>query len=178
MPRRPVDEWWGLPGGSVADPERPIAGAATEVAAVRDAQTIAARIARDEAAADEARRQYLTAGLPTIEPDAAFAAVAQPEEQLHAIRTTALLETGSGVGTGLPRGGTLYLSSARILHLGTQTTEVRTSDIAEMAVVLERLILIRRRDGSDLAIEVDQPRLLRVQLASAIAAERARAGTS
>ncbi len=46
-----------------------------------------------------------------------------------------------------------------------------------MAVALERLLLIRRRDGSDLAVEVDQPRLLRVQLAAAVAAERAREAT-
>ena len=46
-------------------------------------------------------------------------------------------------------------------------------EIDEMAVALERLLLIRLRDGSDLAIEVDQPRLLRVQLATALAASRA-----
>ena len=33
-------------------------------------------------------------------------------------------------------------------------------------------VLVRLRDGSDLAIEVDQPRLLRVQLAAALAASR------
>jgi hypothetical protein len=38
-------------------------------------------------------------------------------------------------------------------------------------------VLIRRRDGSDLAVEVDQPRLLRVQLAAAIAAVRTRQAT-
>jgi hypothetical protein len=46
-----------------------------------------------------------------------------------------------------------------------------------MGIGLERLVLIRLRGGSDMAIEVDQPRLLRVQLAAAIAAQRARKTT-
>jgi hypothetical protein len=52
-------------------------------------------------------------------------------------------------------------------------TEVPLGEIDEMVVALERLVLIRLRDGSDLAVEVDQPRLLRVQIAAAVAAVRA-----
>ena len=42
-------------------------------------------------------------------------------------------------------------------------------------MALERLLLLDLADGSDLAIEVDQPRLLRVQLAAARATARRRA---
>lgn len=149
-----------------------------EGAAVRDAQSIAARIAADEAAADEARKAYQTGGLPAIEADAGAAAILQPGEILHAIRASALLEEGGdNDGAALPRGGTLYLTSQRLIHAGTESTELPLTAIDEMAIALERLVLIRRRDGSDLALEVDQPRLLRVQLAAAMAAERAREAT-
>jgi hypothetical protein len=146
-----------------------------EGAAVRDAQTIADRIAADETAADDARRAYQANGLPAIEPDAGAVAILQPGETLHAIHASALLEeAGLPSAAAQPRGGTLYLTSERVVHNGTESTELALADVEEMAVALERLVLIRRRDGSDLALEVDQPRLLRVQLAAAIAAVRAR----
>jgi hypothetical protein len=146
-----------------------------EGAGVRDAQTIADRIAADEAAADEARRAYQAGGLPAIEPDAAATALLQAGEILHAVRASALLEEAAPVANAaMPRGGTLYLTSERLIHTGAESTELLLADIEEMGVALERLVLIRRRDGSDLALEVDQPRLLRVQLAAAVGAHRAR----
>jgi hypothetical protein len=149
-----------------------------EGAAVRDAQTIADRIAADETAADDARQAYQAGGLPAVEPDAGAAAILHPGETLHAIHASALLEeAGLPSDTAQPRGGTLYLTSERVVHSGTESTELPLAEIDEMAVALERLVLIRRRDGSDLAVEVDQPRLLRVQLAAAIAAVRARYAT-
>jgi hypothetical protein len=148
---------------------------AIEGAAVRDAQNIAARIAEDEAAADEARQAYQANGIPTIEPDASAEALLKPGELLHAVHASALLEEAPILDeVAQPRGGTLYLTSERLVHTATEATELPLVDIEEMAVALERLVLIRRRNGSDLALEVDQPRLLRVQLAAAIAAERAR----
>jgi hypothetical protein len=149
-----------------------------EGAAVRDAQTIADRIAAGETAADDARQAYQADGLPAIEPDAGAVAILQPGETLHAMHASALLEeAGVPSGAAQPRGGTLYLTSERVVHSGTESTELPLADVEEMAIALERLVLIRRRDGSDLAVEVDQPRLLRVQLAAAIAAVRARQAT-
>jgi hypothetical protein len=149
--------------------------AGVEGAGVRDAQSIADRIASDEAAADEARRAYQTGGVPAIEPDAAATALLQAGEILHAVRASALLEEAAPVANAaMPRGGTLYLTSERLIHTGAESTELLLADIEEMGVALERLVLIRRRDGSDLALEVDQPRLLRVQLAAAVGAHRAR----
>ncbi len=147
--------------------------ATVEGAALRDARSITARIAADEAAADEARQSYQSGGLPAIAPDDAASTVLRPSESLHSVHANALLEeTVSGNGAGQLRGGTLYLTSERLIHAGIETTEVPLAEIDEMAVALERLVLIRLRDGSDLAIEVDQPRLLRVQLSAAIARAR------
>ena len=138
---------------------------------MRDARSIAARIAADERAADEARAAYQATGLPPIERDANASAILNSGELLYAVRASALLEeAGATDGQGLPKGGTLYLTSARLIHVGNESTEAPLAEIDEMAVALERLVLIRLRDGSDLAVEVDQPRLLRVQIAAAIAA--------
>jgi hypothetical protein len=142
---------------------------------VRDAQRIAERIARDETLADEARERYRTDGLPELEPSALLGLL-NPGERLHAVHRMAMLETGwrgtTGTDPNLPHGGTLYVTSQRLVHRGTEDGTWSFADIDEMAVALERLLLVRMRDGSDLAIEVDQPRLLRVQLAAALAASR------
>jgi hypothetical protein len=150
------------------------APASVEGAALRDARSIATRIAADEAAADTARQSYQAGGLPAIATDDAAKALLRPSEFLHSVHANALLEeTLLGNGAGQLRGGTLYVTSERLIHAGTETMEVSLGAIDEMAVALERLVLIRLRDGSDLAIEVDQPRVLRVQLSAAIAGTRA-----
>lgn len=146
-----------------------------DATSVRDAQRIAERIARDETLADEARERYRTDGLPVLEPSALLG-ILKPGERLHAVHRMAMLEVGwrgaTGADPNLPHGGTLYVTSQRLVHRGTEDGTWGFGDIDEMAVALERLLLVRMRDGSDLAIEVDQPRLLRVQLAAARAASR------
>jgi hypothetical protein len=92
-------------------------------------------------------------------------------ELVHAIRYAALLEEGENA---MPTGGSLYLTSRRLVHVGNASREIGLDDIEESAVALERLLLLDLTDGSDLAIEVDQPRLLRVQLAAARASVRRR----
>jgi hypothetical protein len=144
----------------------------TEGPALRDARANSARIASDENEADDARRRYEVVGLPTLDIDERFAALRQPNEVPHVIHSSALLELGSRTQPVTELlGGAFYLTSRRLVHLGTRLTEVPLANIAEMAVALERLLLIRLNDGSDLALEVDHPRLLRVQIAAAIAAE-------
>jgi len=146
--------------------------------ALRDAGEIADRVARDEAAADEARQAYQAQGLPALEAHGAAGAFLQPGEILHAVHGSALLEdAGWTESAAQPRGGTLHLTSERLIHTGVESSELSLAAIDEMGIALERLVLIRLQDGSDLAIEVDQPRLLRVQLAAAIAAHRARETT-
>ena len=146
-----------------------------DATSVRDAQRIAERIARDETLADDARERYRSSGLPELEPSALLGTL-KAGERLHAVHRMAMLEVGwrgaTGADPSLPHGGTLYVTSQRLIHRGTEDGTWSFADIDEMAVALERLLLVRMRDGSDLAIEVDQPRLLRVQLAAALAALR------
>ena len=155
-------------------PERESSATQTQAdAALRDASAIARRIAADEAAADAGRAAYQLSGLPLLEPDPSFAALLEPGERLHAVHRLAMLETGSsGDQPTLPRGGTLLLTSRRIVHAGEATQAWELSEVVDMLVALERLLLIGLRDGSDLHLEVDLPRLLRVQLAAAVAALR------
>jgi hypothetical protein len=61
------------------------------------------------------------------------------------------------------------------VHVGESIREIPLDAIDESAVSLERLLLLDLTDGSDLAFEVDQPRLLRVQLAAARVHARRRA---
>ena len=162
---------------STLDASLPLPLPATgDEAAVRDAGKIADRIAEDEAAAHEGRLTYDVRGLPEIQADGA-AVFLQPGEVLHAVYRSAMLEDAGWTDRAHPRGGTLYLTSERLVHTGVESSELSLAAIDEMGIGLERLVLIRLRDGSDMAIDVDQPRLLRVQLAAAIAALRARDAT-
>jgi hypothetical protein len=165
------------PAMSTLDASLPLPLPATgDEAALRDAEKIADRIAQDEAAAREARLTYHARGLPEIQADGAGVFL-QPGEVLHAVYGSAILEDAGWTDRAHPRGGTLYLTSERLVHTGVESSELSLAAIDEMGIGLERLVLIRLRDGSDMAIEVDQPRLLRVQLAAAIAALRARDAT-
>jgi hypothetical protein len=147
---------------------------AVEPAALRDAEAIAARVAADERAADAERDRLTAEPLPVIDAQADMLFQLEAGEHLHAERRAALIERGQ---EGQPFGGKLYLTSHRLVHIGTEAVEeVRLDAIADMAVALERLLLIELADGSDLAIEVDGPRLLRVQVAAARAALRERGG--
>jgi hypothetical protein len=133
---------------------------------VRDAERIADRIRQDEAAADAARELYRSHGLPVVED---LTGELEPGERLHAVHRMAMLEEGE---SAYPRGGTLLITSRRVIHRGADVLAWRLDTVEEMVVALERLLLMRLTDATDLAIEVDSPRLLRVQLAAAIAALR------
>jgi hypothetical protein len=140
--------------------------------ALRDANAIAARVTADEVAADAERQRLISEPLPTIPALAEQVFQAWPDELIHAERRAALVERGNDLP---PSGGTLYVTSRRLVHVGNEAIEeIELDRIADMAVALERLLLVELTDGSDLAIEVDQPRLLRVQVAAARAALRER----
>jgi hypothetical protein len=159
------------------DPVSEAALTTDEGAALRDALTIAARIAEDETQAHEARLRYQAEGLPQVEADERLSALSRTDETAHAIHTSAVLERGSPNGDGANLvGGTLYVTSQRVIHVAEETTEVGLGEIEEMAIALERLLLIRLRDGLDLALDVAHPRLLRVQIAAAMAAARGSTG--
>lgn len=166
--RTDVRDEMNMPAREGASEHAPI----IDAAAVRDAEAIARRVAADEAAADTERARLSREPLPALADGIEERIGLQAAETVHAMRPAALVE---GRGGSLPAGGTLYLTSHRLIHAGTELREVPLGDIAEIGVALERLLLVDLADGSDLAIEVDQPRLLRVQLAAARAAARERA---
>ena len=140
-------------------------------AALRDAATIAQRIVADERAADLERIRLVDGQLPNLNLEVDGGIQMGAGEEIHAIRPLAMLEDRN---SSKPAGGTLYLTSERIVHVGERSREINLDAIDETAVALERLLLVDLADGSGLAIEIDQPRLLRVQLAAARANARRR----
>jgi len=156
------------PEGGVGNTGTP-PSAAVEAAALRDAALIAERVSADEQAADTERARLVAGELPDLRAQVDGALQLNDAELVHAIRHSAILEPAEGA---TPIGGTLYLPSRRLLHVGESSREIGLDAIAESGVALERLLLLDLTDGSDLAIEVDQPRMLRVQLAAARANAR------
>ncbi|HSM38790.1 MAG TPA: hypothetical protein VK838_05600 [Candidatus Limnocylindrales bacterium] len=155
-----------------AGPSPATPATATESAALRDAQAIAERVAADEKAADAERNRLASEPLPTMAANAEMVVQLHPHELLHAERRAAVIERRQ---EGQPSSGILYLTSQRLVHTGNERVEeLPLERIADMAVAMERLLLIELTDGSDLAIEVDRPRLLRVQVSAARAATRGR----
>ena len=67
--------------------------------------------------------------------------------------------------------GDLYVTSHRLILVGRHTVTFDLADIADVVISGERLLLVMR-DGSGVTLDVDQPRLLRVQVAAAREAAR------
>jgi len=142
--------------------------------ALRDAAEIVARAAADEDAADRARERYRAGQMLPLAPDARAAAFLEPGEVLVAIRQSAQLErrqpqAGSGTPSGL--GGTLYVTSQRLVLLGRVRLTIGLDEIQEAFLSGERLLLVLR-DGQGIALEASLLRLLRVEIAAARAANR------
>ena len=132
--------------------------------ALRDALTAAARAESDEVAAAEARARLLTEPMPTIPADEPIAAHLAADEHLHALRPHAILR-GPGDERALGYAGTLYLTSRRLVHLGQVVMSVQLTDVVETSLAGERLLLTLR-EGEGFSLDVDQPRLLRAQMAA------------
>ena len=132
--------------------------------ALRDAMTAAQRADADEAAAKLARERLLVMSVPAIEADEAITPHLVEGELVHALRRHAMLKAPGGDAT-LGYGGTLYLTSRRLVHLGQVVMSVRLIDIVESSLAGEQLLLTLR-DGEGLALELDRPRLLRAEMAA------------
>lgn len=139
--------------------------------ALRDATTLAERAAADEAAAGLARDAFLVSPVPVIEPDETISGHLVPGEQVHGLRRHAILRA-PGDDRALGYGGTLYLTSRRLVHLGQVIVTVQLTDIVESSLAGERLLL-SLRGGEGLAIDLDRPRLLRAEMAALTRALRA-----
>jgi len=132
--------------------------------AIRDASAILARARADEAAADLARQAYRTQPLPSLGPG----------ERVVAVRRSAQLDRRQPTpGWNAPPGlaGDLYLTTRRLVLVGRLTMSFDFEDIEEAGLSGERLLLVLR-DGRGVSLDVEQPRLLRVQVATARALAR------
>lgn len=153
------------------DPAVPVVDLSTEEGpALRDAVAAARRAERDEAEAAAARERYRSSPLPPVLAANGVATHLLPNEVLHSARPSAILSAPGGDG-GLGYGGTLYLTSRRLIHLGQVVLTVALSDILETSMAGERLLLALRA-GEGIALDVDRPRLLRAEIAAARRANR------
>jgi hypothetical protein len=148
---------------------------AADSPALRDAAEILARAQADEAAADKARVRYRSEAMAPIEPDAPIARLLTRDETVLAVRRSAVLErrepmAGPGATSGLA--GDLYLTSRRLVLVGRHTLALELGDVDEVMLAGERLLLVMR-DGLGASLDVDRPRLLRVELAVARAMAKA-----
>ena len=145
--------------------------ASTEEPALRDAEAAVDRASDDEAAAAAAREGFRISPMVAIEPDDAIAPHLAPGELVYAMRAHAMLRAPGGE-TELGYGGNLYLTSRRLVHLGQVVVTVQLTDIVELSLAAERLLLTLR-EGEGLSLDVDRPRLLRAEIAEAARGLRA-----
>ena len=71
-----------------------------------------------------------------------------------------------GGDRALGYGGTLYLTSQRLVHLGQVVVSVQLTDIEETSLAGE-LLLLSLREGEGISLDLDRPRVLRAEIAAA-----------
>ena len=123
----------------------------------------------DEAAASEARACYREHGLEPLEPDDAIRGLLGPGEKVLAVRYGVALDRRIGsarVSVIDSIQGDLYVTSDRLVHVGSQAVSFDLSEIEDSALVGEKVLLVLR-DGVGVAFDADHPRLLRVQIGAA-----------
>ncbi len=147
------------------DPSSPTVERSTEEGpALRDAVAGAHRAAEDEAEAALAR--YHDGPLPAVEPDEHIVGHLTSGESVHDLRTRAIL-TGPGGESALGYGGSVYLTSRRLVHLGQVMVTVLLTDILETSLAGERLLLTLP-EGQGLSLDIDGPCVLRAQMAGVV----------
>jgi hypothetical protein len=132
-----------------------------------------ARAADDETLAAEARARFRRQGLVALEPDGAIRPLLGPGECVFGWRREAVLDRRQPSTPDAREGvsGALYLTSDRLVLVGRPVVEIDLECIAEVGIAGERLFLVLA-DGSSAAIDVDTPRLLRVEISATRAAAR------
>ena len=143
--------------------------------ALRDADEILARAEADEAAADEARERYRTTPIASLEPDDRIAPLLSRDEDVVAVRRSAVLErreTQPGAEGSPGLAGDLYVTTRRLVLVGRRTVSIQLEEIAEAIMSGDRLLLVMG-DGQGASLGVAHPRLLRVEIAEARMSARA-----
>ena len=139
---------------------RILAGPTEGDPALRDAMEAA------DSEADAIRTRLRTTGPTDVEADGDIRQHLLAEERLHSVRRSAILR-GPGAADGHGLGGTLYLTSERVVHLGQVTMSIQLTNITEASVAGERLLL-SLGDGEGVAVDCGRPRAFRAELATAI----------
>lgn len=155
----------------------PVPRPVSDAAALRDATEILERARADEAAADCARQRYGHEPMRDLEPDERIAPFLGPGEHPLAVRRSVAFDrrqtTPPAESVGLA--GDLYLTSSRLVLVGRRVVALDLTEVEEVVLAGERLLLVLV-NGAGVSLDVDQPRLLRAQIAAARAEARARAG--
>jgi hypothetical protein len=146
--------------------------AAAGNAAARDAAEILRRIEADEAEAEAARVRFQMEGLPRAKADESVVGWLLASEDLIDVRHAVVVTRHASSGGSTSFAGALYLTTRRLLLLGRELLSNELTEIEELVVAGERLLLTLT-DGVGLSIDASRPRLLRVQIAAAVASARA-----
>src|SRR5688572_14848855 len=146
------------------DPSPTVERSTEEGPALHDASAVVNRAAEDEAEAALAR--YHDGPLPAIEPDPRIVGHLTPGESVHDLRTRAILKA-PGDESALGYGGSVYLTSRRLVHLGQVMVTVLLTDIVETSLAGERLLLTLP-EGEGMTLDIDRPRVFRAQMAAAL----------
>ena len=128
----------------------------------------------DETAADAARARYRAEGVVAVAPDSRIQHLLAPGEALLAVHVAVVADSrAADDGSGIPPGvaGALYLTTERLVFAGGVFVAYPLGDVVEAVGAGEEVLLVMR-DGVGLRVAVDEPRLLRVQIAAARAARR------
>ena len=147
------------------DPTPAVEAPTEEGPALRDAIAATERAAADETEAGATRVRLATYGLPAIDADEAIGPHLVPDERVHSLRPRAILSVPGG-DRALGYGGTLYLTSRRLVHLGQVVVNVQLTDIEETSLAGE-LLLLSLREGEGISLNLDRPRVLRAEIAEA-----------
>jgi hypothetical protein len=136
-------------------------------AALRDAGSILERSVRDEREAVDLRIRYESEPMQPLVADPSVIEMLETGEELFAVREPAILNASDpDQSRSLPGyGGTLYLTSTRLVHRGQVVLSVAVRDIVDTVVVGERLLLMLH-GGEGLSVDIDRPRVFRVQLSA------------
>ena len=156
------------------DPDdRPAADSPRPDPALADAAALVARAEADEASAADARERFRHEPMPAQQPDDTMRPLLEAGEVVHTARSAAILNTTTGASPLPGYGGTLYLTNRRLVHVGRVVVSIDLEQIRELSLAGERLLLTFD-GGEGISLDLDRPRLLRVEIAAARAAAKAR----
>jgi len=132
----------------------------------------------DDQLALRAREQYRETGVPHIAADEFVAPHLEPGEHVLMCRGDVVLRRVDvdDLSRAVVRDqGPLYITDRRLMHFGTETHSVALSDIDELSMADDR-ILVTLSGSRGITLDVVDPHQLRVLIAAAKAANRLQAG--